>query len=388
MFLEALKALFFPILRLRYILLIFMSMAASILTASIYDYHAIQPAKVYLIDNDNSATSRLFTRVISGNEYLDIEPTGENLDLIQDRLKRDEGNAAIVIPKNFEKQIKSKQGADILLYENASNIIYARRVAYSVREVTTMFSVGYGMKILRKLGDRPESSLAALRPIDILRESLVNPTLSYAFYLVPAVVFFSLSLLIILLTHAAFFRVTERVKLSRLTAVPLAMIGNFIVTAAVGLCHTYWVFPHFDIVAQSDFWLLAQNTILFVLTTEMMTLVICLVLGFSDMLAVELCAFIGVLSFMLCGATWPIESMPALIQEVAYYLPFTAFIQAEQLLLLSPIDADTFDIFAAILERNFSVYLLATFLLTAIYSLFRMLAGTKQTAENEKEVAA
>ncbi|MEW5934514.1 MAG: ABC transporter permease [Bacillota bacterium] len=164
-------------------------------------------------------------------------------------------------------------------------------------------------------------------------EILYNPDLKSAPVMIPGLLGLVVMFMTTLLTSLGIVREREFGTLEQLVVTPIRplelVLGKllpYVAVAAVDfalvlLAGTYL----FDLRVAGNLWLFCGLTLLFLLTTLGLGLLISTVSG-TQQQAMQLSFFCIFPQILLSGLIFPLTSMPAAIQYIAYLLPFTYFV--------------------------------------------------------------
>lgn len=152
-----------------------------------FSTHVLKDVPVGIVDNDNSSLSREFIRNLDSNEFIKISGKYDNINNAKEEYFKNKIQAFVLIPKNFEKDIKSGKHAYITSYEDSSFIIIYKQVASGITQ--TAIETGAKIEIagLMKQGINKINAVNIKSPINFVQNPLFNPAGSYQNYVLPLI---------------------------------------------------------------------------------------------------------------------------------------------------------------------------------------------------------
>lgn len=283
-----------------------------------------------VIDNDNTALSREFIRGLNANEMIKITSRPADLEEAKKQFYKDKIKGFVVVPKDFERDIKRQKGATIASYTDSAYLIVYKQLATGISEVTQGFLAP------------PEDFFVSM--------PLYNPIGSYQNYMYPLILIMILQqtmLLGITITggtrlenyktplHAPTSHepnATQQTNFIKLNISENESVSQIVL--ARGLAYTalyflysmifFLIFPIFGCYKMTyNLFPMLLLTILFLFSTAF--------LG-QAMLAIcrwrESSFFILIASsvpfIFLPGFVWPWESIPPVLNFLAKFIPFTS----------------------------------------------------------------
>ncbi len=290
----------------------------------------IKSVKTIVYDVDKSELSRKLIRQFDGSTYFVVKDYLNNYDEVYKKM--DEGNtiAAIVIPKNFEKDINRGESATIQAIFNGSD------------GNTASIASGYVAKVVGKFAGEIGNDRLKLRGITKLPTGEVtsqyriwyNPAVESRFFMVPSIVGLLLSLITLLLTSLAIVKEKEIGTLEQLIVTPIKswqlIAGKLIPFVMLGFVTVVLVLTAmrviFGIDVKGDVAFLFFSSFIYILSTLGLGL---LVSTFSktQQQAMMIATF-GVMMplIFLSGFSFPVENMPDIFQKISVIIPLKYFI--------------------------------------------------------------
>ncbi|MBN8546550.1 MAG: ABC transporter permease [Ignavibacteria bacterium] len=290
----------------------------------------IKSVKTIVYDTDRSEMSRKLVREFEGSTYFIVNDYLYNYDAVYKKM--DEGNtiAAIIIPKDFEKDINRGESATIQAIFNGSD------------GNTASIAAGYVSKVIGKFAGNVAGDKLKLRGITRLPSGEVtsqyriwyNPAVESRYFMVPSIVGLLLSLITLLLTSLAIVKEKEIGTLEQLIVTPIKswqlIAGKLIPFVMLGFVTVVLVLTAmrviFGIEVKGDVVFLFFSAFIYILSTLGLGL---LVSTFSKtQQQAMMVATFGVMMplIFLSGFSFPVENMPDIFQKISIIIPLKYFI--------------------------------------------------------------
>ena len=290
----------------------------------------IKSVKTIVYDTDRSEMSRKLIREFEGSTYFIVNDHLFNYNDVYKKM--DEGNtiAAIIIPKDFEKDINRGESATIQAIFNGSD------------GNTASIAAGYVSKVIGKFAGNVAGDKLKLRGITRLPSGEVtsqyriwyNPAVESRYFMVPSIVGLLLSLITLLLTSLAIVKEKEIGTLEQLIVTPIKswqlIAGKLIPFVMLGFVTVVLVLTAmrviFGIEVKGDVAFLFFSAFIYILSTLGLGL---LVSTFSKtQQQAMMVATFGVMMplIFLSGFSFPVENMPDIFQKISIIIPLKYFI--------------------------------------------------------------
>ena len=285
---------------------------------------------VYLIDEDRTALSRNIKTLFANDEYFKILDETKTVDEFVNDMYYDKVYACIVIPKDFEKDIKKNKAVNIAVILDGSNFIIANSLIKGISEVVGTMNVGVIMQKVNKKGVPAEYELSEAMPVSVSTRLLNNPTLNYLDFLVPgliATIMQQIALLSLSLSIARERKRKDFLTFKKITENPFELFfakGFFytFVNLSMSIFSFVIIFFGFGVKFVGDVKLFLFLLILFSLCLT--SLGFCISSLLKDPLVVmEVLMLVAVPSFIISGYTWPQIRMTNVILNISNSLPLT-----------------------------------------------------------------
>lgn len=282
-----------------------------------------------LVDKDGTSTSRALARSLDAFELTKITLRTTNFGEAREAMQRGEIYGIFYIPENFKRDASSGRQPVISFYTNDAYILPGSLIFKDMRMQAALANGVVQRTLLQAKGGTDPVLSAQLNPVVVDTHPLYNPWLSYAVYLTNILVPAFLSMFVM---FTACFSIGEELKrgtaaewmqLSR-NSVTVAVIGKlapqlliFLIMGTFYLVLLYR-FLHFPL--NSGFFPMFLAMLLLVLASQAFAL-FATGLYSRNRLALSSCALWGVLSFSITGFTYPVRSMPEVMQVFSHVFP-------------------------------------------------------------------
>lgn len=281
-------------------------------------------------DSDHSVESRRLIEKFSASNIFTIDYHLESYDEIDQIMQSGGIMMALVIPRGYEKDIRTRNSAPLQILVNGSDGNSANIAAGYVSLLLTEFNKKLADEIRFQMG-RTDPPVGTIVPE---QRVWFNPLLLTRYYMVPGIVGLLLSIITLILTSLAIVKEKEIGTYEQLIVTPikpyqlilgklipfaiLAFIAVFIVLAAMRIV--------FDIPVKGSLPFLLLSSLFYILSTLGMGLFVSTV-SKTQQQAMMIAIFALMLPMVyLSGFAFPLENAPFLIQLISYFIPLRYFI--------------------------------------------------------------
>lgn len=170
----------------------FLIMAFAIVLYSLFytipfSMQTVRNVPIGVIDNDNSSFSREFIRDLNATEYVQIVKHEKSIEEANNDYYKNTIRAFVLIPRDFEKNIKQGKPSFISSYADSSFLIIYKQVATVVSQLAKEAGTKIEVKALMQKGISKNNAIKAVLPFEIIQNPLYNPIGSYQNYVYPLV---------------------------------------------------------------------------------------------------------------------------------------------------------------------------------------------------------
>jgi ABC-2 type transport system permease protein len=289
-----------------------------------------------VLDESRSTQSRALLDAVRNTGNFDIVGVATSRAEVQRRIERGDAKAAVIIPPNYEVDIKRKRTA------HAQVIVDAADPLASSAAISGATLAGQARSVaLSPPGARREP------PIDVRVRPWYNPGLESSIYIVPGVIGLLLTLTLLMITAMALVRERERGTLEQLIVTPISkpglMVGKVLPFALVGYVQVTVILLLgrfvFDVPIRGSLALLYLLTAPFIIASLALGLFVSTVVR-TQVQAMQL-SFVFILpTVLLSGFMFPREAMPPFAQWLGAIFPITYYLRVLRGILLKGVGMD------------------------------------------------
>ena len=282
-----------------------------------------------IFDQDGTTTSREMTDGFLHTEYFDKVATLSNERQIDTMLVRQIARAVLVIPVDFEKDLRANRSVDVQVIVDGSNATNATAAAGYLQAMAQDYSTKITLEALARNGFSKPSL-----PIDYRARVWYNPELTSPKFLVPGLIGFILMISTVVSTSLSIVREREKGTMEQIIVSPIhpmeLIIGKTMPYVVISLISTTLVlltgYLLFDVVIRGSIWLLLLESLVFIFCGLGLGLWVSSVSERQED-AFQLATLVSLLpTFMLSGFSFPIRNMPTVIQWITYINPARYFL--------------------------------------------------------------
>jgi ABC-2 type transport system permease protein len=301
------------------------------------------PLAIY--DQDGTTTSRELTDGFLHTEYFDNVATLTNDRQIDTMLVKQIARAVLVIPVNFERDLRANRSVEVQVIVDGSNATNATAAAGYLQAMAQDYSTKITLQALARNGfAQPEL------PIDYRARVWYNPELTSPKFLVPGLIGFILMISTVISTSLSIVREREKGTIEQIIVSPIhpmeLIIGKTMPYVVISLISTtlilFTAYLLFDVVIRGSIILLFVESLIFIFCGLGLGLWVSSVSERQED-AFQLATLVSLLpTFMLSGFTFPIRNMPVVIQAITYINPARYFLSILRALILRGVGLEVF----------------------------------------------
>lgn len=286
-----------------------------------------------VLDESRSEQSRSLVVVMEQTQNFRIVGTALSRNEMRDWMESGRARAAIVIPPEFERDIKRQRTAHAQVIVDAADplassaAIGGAALAASVRATA----------LVDPHATRPP-------PLDVRVRPWYNPALRSSVYIVPGIIGVLLSLTLLAITSIAIVRERERGTFEQLVVTPISktdiMLGKVLPFVVVGYVQMACILilgrVLFNIPIRGSVTLLFVISLGFIVANLGIGLLVSTLVK-TQIQAIQLSIFFLMPNILLSGFMFPREAMPPVAQWISYALPLTYYLTVLRGILLKGI---------------------------------------------------
>lgn len=285
---------------------------------------------VAVVDLDHSSLSRTVTRNLSSGQLLSVRENPESFHSAMTMVRKGSIFGFFLIPENFERDALNGSQPTLSYYSNMTYFVPGTLAFKQFKTTAVLTQGGLALTKLQAIGMPAQGMGTLVQPLSIDVNGIGNPWMNYSIYLCQSFIPCLLALMVMLLTcWTICSEIKQGTSVEWLTtargSIFIALLGKLLpqwmVFTAVGfgIQAILFGFCHFPIHNHVTHMLLAMA--LLVLASQSFAVFIVGVLP-NLRLSLSICSLIGILSFSVCGISFPVESMYGGIGVFSYIIPF------------------------------------------------------------------
>lgn len=298
----------------------------------VYQQAKVKDLPIVIIDQDQSPISDKIIDAFEDNEGLyvaDVRSTAGNLI---EEMPYKQYAAIITLPTDLEKNILQKKHPEIRVDLNMANILNANTTSNHINTILMTLNAGIEIEGLKKQGLHPTQAKAAYESFKINYNKLYNSTGNYVTFMLPGllaaimqqVIFLAMALVFSRDFEDEYFGALVKKKKSSLYLILLKSTPFLMMLPFMWFAVSRF-FPYFRIQVEIFNAPMLVLTILLTLASMFIGMLFSIAIP-NQLKATELLMVISTPAFVLSGFTWPTSAIPALITNVAQFIPVTQYL--------------------------------------------------------------
>ncbi|HCE55072.1 MAG: ABC transporter permease [Lutibacter sp.] len=316
-------------------------LAISIILLFVYTYvysnEVILEVPVAVVNQDATKTSRDYIEMLNASAGIKTITSFADLQAAKHAYYSKKVMGIVIIPKDFEKNIRNGRPTAISTYADASNMVFYKKVLENVSITNGYFNAGIGIKKSMKQGNPITAAKQNQAPIQALSKSLFNTSSGYATYMIPILTGLIVQLVILMgigILHGSRKEDKKiRTHFPRLLhlggTIPVLLgkaslytvIFSLIIPVQIGV-----VFTIFSIPVRSSLLTIYTFLVPYVFSVVFLGIAISSLFKRREESIVFL-VLISVPSLMLSGLSYPLEGFSSFYQVLAKIIPSTSGIE-------------------------------------------------------------
>lgn len=294
---------------------------------------------VGVVDQDNTSTSRALVRKLDAFQTTKVVSHYENMNEARRAIQRNEIYAFLLIPDGTEAGLMASRQPKISFYYSSVSLAAGSLLMRDLKTISTLGSAAVGMQKLAALGKTSKEIATFLQPIAVDLHMIGNPYANYNYYLSTVMVPGLIMVFIFLITpysigtELKFNRAKEWMRLANNNPY-VAIIGKLLPQTLIFLSiflffefYIYYIlkFPH-------------PGGALPIISLGILSVLACQGFGVfafglmpSLRMSMSICSLWAVVSFSICGATYPIFAMDKAIEAIGQLFPMRHYYMIYQM---------------------------------------------------------
>ncbi|MDO9593905.1 MAG: ABC transporter permease, partial [Lutibacter sp.] len=292
---------------------------------------------VAVVNQDATKTSRDYIEMLNASAGIKTITSFTDLQAAKHAYYSKKVMGIVIVPKDFEKNIRNGKATTISTYADASNMVFYKKVLENVSITNGYFNAGIGIKKSMKQGNPITAAKQNQAPIQALSKSLFNTTSGYATVMIPILTGLIVQLVILMgigILHGSRKEDKKiRTDFPRLLhlggTIPVLLgkaslytvIFSLIIPVQIGV-----VFTIFSIPVRSSLFTIYAFLVPYVFSVVFLGIAISSLFKRREESIVFL-VLISVPSLMLSGLSYPLEGFSPFYQVLAKIIPSTPGIE-------------------------------------------------------------
>jgi ABC-2 type transport system permease protein len=316
-----------------YILTIFLPLLLFVFLSVIYLNGVVREIPVAVLDEDHSALSASYMRMIESTGSLKIVKIAATQDEVRKDMMDGKIYGSFFIPKDMETNLKKGKSVTVIVYNNTTNLITGNTLLKEAATITKTFSGAVLLKKLRSGGLMEEQAMDIINPVKVETQSLYNSNYNYLNYLIPGLIPATFQMVIMLIAvlvfssefaHGTFAELMKTANDNLLAVIAGKAIPHLILHFATMMGIIGILYPFFNVSVEGSVFYTLLFFLLFIFASFFFGMAIS-VLTKNTFFATEAALFINTPAFIFSGFVYPLWAMPQLHSTYALIMPFTHF---------------------------------------------------------------
>lgn len=282
-----------------------------------------------LVDEDNTPTTRQIARNLDAMQQTRITANFADITEARRAMQRGEIYAFFYIPRGTTSLANQQKRPTISFYTNYSYLVAGSLSMRDMRMMSELASGAAARKVLYARGLTEQQAMAFLQPIVIETHPIGNPTLNYNVYLSNMLIPGILGIFIFMMTVYSIGSETKHGTASEWLGqahgnIHRALVGKLlpqtVLFLLVGALIVIWLYGYMHFPCQCSPWTMMRVMSLYVVACQGMGVFMISMLP-TLRLGLSFASLWGVVSFSICGMSYPTMAMDAPLQGAAMLFP-------------------------------------------------------------------
>ena len=284
---------------------------------------------VGLVDQDNTSTTRNIARNLDAFQNSQITTRFANVTEARHAMQRGEIYAFYYFPKGTTEKLLRQEQPKVSFYTNNTFLMAGSLLYKDMRTMSELASGAATRSVLIAKGATNDQAMAFLQPVAVDAHPIGNPSLNYNVYLSNILIPGMLSLMIFFVTV---FSIGQEIKEgggrallilskgSAFKALYAKLAAQFLIFALVGLFIGLYLYGVLAFPCHCGIPTMLLLLILMVLASQGLGVLMISALP-SPRLGLSFASLWGVISFSICGMSFPAMAMYPVLHGLSYLFP-------------------------------------------------------------------
>lgn len=282
-----------------------------------------------IVDQDNTTTSRSITRNLDAFQAAAVTQRYASVTEARRAVQQGDIYGFYYIPQGTSRKAQRQEIPTVSFYTNYAYLVAGSLLYRDMRTMSELASGAATRSVLYAKGAREEQAMAFLQPIVIDTYAIGNPWLNYSVYLCNTLVPGILMIFIFMVTvYSLGIEVKQgttgtwlAVAKGRIrTAVAGKLLAQTLVFMLVGLFILWYLYLHLRFPCHAGIGTMMAVMTLGILGAQGLGVFMFAMLP-SLRLGLSFASLWGVLSFSICGMSFPVMAMHPALQGLAWLFP-------------------------------------------------------------------
>lgn len=308
--------------------------------STIFGSGQMENIPIGIVDMDQTVTSRQISRTLGTVSTVSLKYESDPQEARNALLKK-EIYAYVVIPHNFESDLKGGRNATIPYYIHFALLSVGIEVEAALETVFAEIALAPVAIAGASSGASGEKVESFVLPINFEPHPLFNPSLDYSIYLVNPFFYVLFQIIILLVTMYILgseikFKTSDdwlkTANMNIFVAVTGKLLPYTIIFIIMGIFANFVMFDILHIPLEASFLRVNINTVLFIIASQAFGVFIFSLFPALSII-ISVASMIGSLGATLSGVTFPVFAMHPIVDYSSYLLPIRHFVEINQNIL-------------------------------------------------------
>lgn len=284
---------------------------------------------VGLVDNDGTATSRTLARNLDAFQMTDIVGTYPDVTAARKAVQRGEIYGFFYIPEGTTREAQRQEQPRISFYMNYSYLIAGSLLYRDMRTMAELASGAATQSVLLAKGATDRQAMAFLQPIVIEAHPISNPWLNYSIYLSNTII---PGLLMLFIFAVTVYSIGTEVKSgsarhwlslghgSMSRALAGKLLPHTVIFSLVGAVYVVYLYGYLHFPCHCGLPTMLLIMFLGVIAAQGLGVFMYAMLP-TLRFGLSFASLWGVISFSICGMSYPVMAMHPTLQGVSLLFP-------------------------------------------------------------------
>lgn len=288
-----------------------------------------QNLPIGIVDQDNTTTSRSITRNLDAFQAAAVTQCYPSVTEARRAVQQGDIYGFYYIPQGTSRKAQRQEIPTVSFYTNYAYLVAGSLLYRDMRTMSELASGAATRSVLYAKGAREEQAMAFLQPIVIDTYAIGNPWLNYSVYLCNTLIPGVFMIFIFMVTvYGLGIEVKQgtvgswlaKAKGQIWTAVGGKLLAQTVVFLLVGLFIVWYLYVHLRFPCHAGIGTMMIVMTLGILSAQGLGVFMFAMLP-SLRLGLSFASLWGVLSFSICGMSFPVMAMHPALQGLAWLFP-------------------------------------------------------------------